>query len=52
LGAATFLVELSGGGFPRWGAARLLSPFHLFNPPRPGEEIARILPALHQLIFS
>ena len=52
LGAASYLVELSGGGFSRWGATCLLSPFHLFNPPCPEREITRVLPALLRLASS
>lgn len=48
--APAFLVEISRGGFGRWGARRLWQPFCLFNPPRPATEIARVLPALRGLI--
>lgn len=48
-GAPAFLVEISRGGFGRWGARRLALPFCLFNPSQPKREIARILPALWEL---
>jgi hypothetical protein len=48
-GAPAYLVEISRGGFGRWGARRLAQPFCLFNPPRPEREIARILPLLLRL---
>jgi len=48
--APAYLVEISGGGFGRWGARRLMQPFCLFNPPRPEREIARILPVLRGLV--
>jgi hypothetical protein len=47
--APAFLVEISRGGFGRWGASRLFQPFCLFNPPHPEREIARILPVLRRL---
>jgi hypothetical protein len=47
--APAYLVEISGGGFGRWGARRLMQPFCLFNAPRPEREIARILPVLRRL---
>ena len=48
--APAFLVEISGGGFGRWGMRRLRQPFCLFNPPRPETEIARVLPVLRELV--
>jgi hypothetical protein len=50
--APAFLVEISRGGFGRWGARRLMQPFFLFNPPRPEREIARILPVLRGLVSA
>ena len=45
-----YLVELSWGGFCRWGVRRLLHPFFTFNPPHPEREIERVRPFLHRLI--
>jgi hypothetical protein len=50
--APAFLVEISRGGFGRWGTHRLVQPFCLFNPPRPDREIARILPVLRRLTIT
>jgi hypothetical protein len=51
-GARSFLVEISRGGFARWGARRLLEPFTVFNPPDPESEIARLLPVLRRLTLG
>jgi hypothetical protein len=48
-GSLAYLVELSVGGFGRWGRRRLGHPFFLFNPPRPEEELGRVLPILRRL---
>jgi hypothetical protein len=48
-GGLAYLVEISAGGFGCWGARRLFDPFTFFNPPRPQEELARILPRLSAL---
>ncbi|MEZ4648488.1 MAG: M14 family metallopeptidase [Candidatus Eisenbacteria bacterium] len=45
-----FLVELSWGGFGRWGLRRLLDPFFTFNPPDPASEYTRVGPALRRII--
>jgi hypothetical protein len=50
VGARAYLVEVSSGGFARWGWRRALVPFCLFNPPEPAREIALVLPMLHRLI--
>jgi hypothetical protein len=50
--APAFLVEISRGGFGRWGAHRLAQPFFLFNPPWPEREIAQILPVLRRLAIN
>lgn len=49
-GGHACLVELSWGGFARWGFRRLPHPFFTFNPPRPEMEIARLRPWLHALV--
>lgn len=48
--APAFLVEISRGGFGRWGVRRLMQPFYLFNPSQPETEIARVLPVLRRLV--
>ena len=45
-----YLVELSWGGFGRWGLRRLVDPFFAFNPPHPERELARVRPFLICLI--
>lgn len=45
-----YLVEVSGGGFGRWGLRRLPHPFFTFNPPHPERELERLLPILWRLI--
>lgn len=45
-----FLVELSWGGFARWGPRRMFDPFFVFNPPQPKREYERVAPILHALI--
>lgn len=51
-GGLAYLIELSAGGFGRWGWGRLLHPFYLFNPPDPAGELAIVLPALRRLAAS
>ncbi|MCB9464995.1 MAG: hypothetical protein H6682_15010 [Candidatus Eisenbacteria bacterium] len=46
----SFLVELSWGGFGRWGLRRLLDPFFTFNPPDPSGEYERVGPTLRRII--
>jgi hypothetical protein len=51
-GALAYLVEISQGGFGRWGWRRLLHPFYLFNPPEPEKELSLLLPLLRRLSAS
>jgi hypothetical protein len=48
-GALAYLIEVSGGGFGRWGWRRLAHPFYLFNPPHPERELSVLLPLLRRL---
>ncbi len=51
VGALAFLVEISSGGFGRWGPAHW-RPFYLFNPPDPARELAGVLPVLARLALG
>lgn len=49
-GGLAFLVEVSGGGFARWGWRRLLDPFFAFNPPEPEREVGVLRDLLRALV--
>ncbi|MFN8547993.1 MAG: M14 family metallopeptidase [Candidatus Eisenbacteria bacterium] len=44
-----YLVEISTGGFLRWGLRRALHPFFAFNPRDPRRECERLIPLLSRL---
>ena len=48
-GALSFLIEVSGGGFGRWGWRKLLDPFYVFNPPDPARHVETLRTFLAEL---
>ncbi len=42
IGALGYIVEVSRGGFGRWGLRRIFLPFYAFNPPDPEEDVRKV----------
>ena len=48
-GGLAYLVEISTGGFARWGARRAFMPFFAFNPRDPRRECEKLMPVCTRL---